>query len=616
MLIKQLSQPFQYKKIQLHEKTVQQKSKPKHVFKTLKRIWNYLAKEKVILLCVVLFVLISSALGLLGPYMVGMAIDDYIVTQQYEGLKTLLLGLFCIYVMYSLAIFLQNFLMVGVAQKTVYTLREELFNQFHYLPISFFDKRQHGELMSRVTNDIDNINNTLNSSFVQIISSIVTLTGTVTVMLMLSPILTVITMTIIPLMFFGMRWITNRTGPLYKIQQHDLGDVNGYVEEIISGQHIVKTFSQEHRVIQTFKQKNKALQLSGFWSMTFSGFIPKVMNMLNFLSFGLIALFGGLLALHDILTVGVIVIFIEYARQFTRPLNELSNQFNILLSAIAGAERVFHVIDETQEEEDEKSAKDIATTKGHVVFDQVSFAYEKELILKDISFEAKPGQTIAFVGHTGAGKTTLINLISRFYNCSSGKILLDGIDIKNIKRYSLRSHMAFVLQDPFLFHGTIKENIRYGRLDATDEEVILAAKHANAHDFIMELPDGYDTILDQSGSGISQGQKQLLTIARALLKEPSILILDEATSTIDTITEIKIQEALQRLMKDRTSFVIAHRLNTIQNADLIIMLENGRIIEQGNHQELLKKKGKYYELYQEQAKNDPVYFQEMYQYNK
>lgn len=602
MLIKQLSQPFQYKKIQLHEKTVQQKSKPKHVFKTLKRIWNYLAKEKVILLCVVLFVLISSALGLLGPYMVGMAIDDYIVTQQYEGLKTLLLGLFCIYVMYSLAIFLQNFLMVGVAQKTVYTLREELFNQFHYLPISFFDKRQHGELMSRVTNDIDNINNTLNSSFVQIISSIVTLTGTVTVMLMLSPILTVITMTIIPLMFFGMRWITNRTGPLYKIQQHDLGDVNGYVEEIISGQHIVKTFSQEHRVIQTFKQKNKALQLSGFWSMTFSGFIPKVMNMLNFLSFGLIALFGGLLALHDILTVGVIVIFIEYARQFTRPLNELSNQFNVLLSAVAGAERVFAIIDHDKEEIDETKAIELEDTKGHFKFNQVSFSYDDSPTLTDISFEAKPGQTVAFVGHTGAGKTTIMNLLTRFYNYNQGEILLDGIELKNIKRTSLRSHMAFVLQDTFLFQGSIRENIRYGRLDATDEEVIVAAKRANAHEFIQQLPEGYDTILDQSGAGISQGQKQLLAIARAFLAEPAILILDEATSNIDTITELKIQEALKTLMEGRTSFVIAHRLNTVQEADQIIMLQNGRVIERGTHEELIKRKQHYYQLYKNQLK--------------
>ncbi len=315
----------------------------------------------------------------------------------------------------------------------------------------------------------------------------------------------------------------------------------------------------------------------------------------------MIAFVGGVLVITSdgsLVTVGTIVIFTEYARQFTRPLNELSNQFNLLLSAIAGAERVFQVMDETGEEIDEKDAVEIPDTKGHLVFNQVSFGYESAKILNDISFEARPGETIAFVGHTGAGKTTIINLISRFYNYNSGQITLDGIDIKKIKRSSLRKHMAFVLQDTFLFHGTIRENIRYGRLEATDEEIEQAAKDANAHDFILSLQDKYDTVLDQEGSGISQGQKQLLTIARALLAEPKILILDEATSNIDTVTELKIQEALKRLMKERTSFVIAHRLNTIREADEIIMLENGEIMEQGNHQELMNLQRKYYQLYQ------------------
>lgn len=596
----QFKQPFQYEKIPLNHVKVKKAERTDNAFDTVKRIWRYLAKEKLKLSLVILMVIISSAFGLLGPYLVGMAIDDFIVQKEVAGLALLLVWLIIIYLIHSVAIFMQNYWMIGVAQTTVFTLRKDLFEQFHRLPISFFDKRQQGELMSRVTNDIDNINNTLNQSVIQIFASIITLIGTLSVMLILSPLLTAITMLIVPIMFFGMKWITKRTGPLYKIQQKDLGNLNGYVEEIASGQHIVKTFSQEARVTREFAEKNDALRLSGFWSLTFSGFIPKVMNMLNFLSFALIALFGGILVLttDGLVTIGVIVIFTEYARQFTRPLNELSNQFNILLSAIAGADRVFAVIDEEVEEIDEQDAIELSQTNGRFEFKNVGFSYDETPILKNINFTANPGQMIAFVGQTGAGKTTIVNLISRFYNYDSGEILLDGIDIKDIKRSNLRSHMAFVLQDTFLFQGTIRENIRYGRLDATDEAVIAAAKQANAHSFIERTPEGYDTILDESGGSISQGQKQLLTIARAMIANPSILVLDEATSNIDTITELKIQEALGRLMDGRTSFVIAHRLNTIQRADEIILLENGEIIERGTHEELMKLQNNYFKLYQ------------------
>ncbi|WP_040979718.1 ABC transporter ATP-binding protein [Oceanobacillus jeddahense] len=596
-----LKAAFQYKRIDLSKVNTADSKKAENMGATLKRIWNYLKMEKGKLILVIFMVLISSMFALLGPFLVGMSIDHFIAIGQINGLGLLLLGLVFVYIIHSLSLFLQNFWMVDIAQQTVYTLRKNLFEQFHQLPISYFDQRQHGELMSRLTNDIDNINNTLNQSVIQIFASVLTLLGTVSIMLYLSPILTAITMSIIPVMYLAMRWITKRTGPLYKLQQRDLGEVNGYVEEIVSGQHVVKTYSQEDYVIDQFEQRNKSLQNTGFWALTISGFIPKIMNTLNFLSFAMIAFVGGVLVITSdgaLVTVGTIVIFTEYARQFTRPLNELSNQFNLLLSAIAGAERVFQVMDETKEEIDEKDAIEISDTKGHLVFDHVGFGYEKAKILNNISFEAKPGETIAFVGHTGAGKTTIINLISRFYNYDSGQILLDGVDIKTIKRASLRKHMAFVLQDTFLFHGTIRENIRYGRLDATDEEIEQAAKDANAHDFIISLQDQYDTVLDQDGSGISQGQKQLLTIARALLAEPKILILDEATSNIDTVTELKIQEALTRLMEGRTSFVIAHRLNTIREADNIIMLENGNIMEQGSHEELMKQQGKYFNLYQ------------------
>ncbi|QKY68632.1 ABC transporter ATP-binding protein [Lentibacillus sp. CBA3610] len=603
----QFKRPFQYKKIPIDDLRIQQEKdktdRARNTAGTIKRIWSYLAREKMMLLLVIFMVLISSAMSLAGPYMVGMAIDDFIVTREVSGLGMLLIWLLIIYVFHSLAVFLQNYWMVGIAQNTVYSLREELFRQFHRLPIAFFDKRQHGELMSRITNDIDNINTTLNQSVIQIFASILTLIGTVVVMLALSPLLTLITMTIIPMMFMAIRWITRRTGPLYKLQQQHLGELNGYVEETVSGQHVIKTFSQEKRVIREFKTHNENLQHSGFWAQTFAGFIPKVMNMLNFLSFGLIGLAGGIFAIEGIITVGVIVIFTEYARQFTRPLNELSNQFNILLSAVAGAERVFNIIDEEQEETAESTAIELESTDGRLTFDKVSFAYDETPILKQISFTADPGQTVAFVGHTGAGKTTIINLISRFYNYDLGSIKLDGIDVKHIKRSSLRKYMAFVLQDAFLFHATIRENIRYGRLNATDAEIVEAAKNTNAHDFISRLPNGYDTVLDQDGSGISQGQKQLITIARAIMADPSMLILDEATSNIDTVTELKIQDALKRLMHNRTSFVIAHRLNTIQEADKIIMLENGEIIEQGSHESLIKQQGHYYHLYKEQLRN-------------
>lgn len=593
-----LKEPFTHEKIALDNIKEDEKSRARNAWGTVKRIGTYFGDNRLALTLVILMVIASSLLGLLGPYLVGVAIDDFIVTKESSGLLLLLGSLLVIYIFHSLAIFLQNFWMVGIAQNIVYKLRKQLFEHFHQLPISFFDTRQQGELMSRVTNDIDNINNTLNESIIQVFASVITIVGTIAVMLWLSPLLTLITMSIIPLLLIGMRWITKRTGPLFKIQQQNLGELNAYIEEITSGQQIVKTFAQEERVKEEFAEKNEALQQSGFWALTIGGLIPKVMNTLNFISFTLIALFGGLLAIKGHITVGVIVIFSEYARQFTRPLNELSNQFNILLSAVAGAERVFSIIDEDIEEVDEQDAIEISEPGGHFEFTDVSFAYDERPVLENINLEAKPGETVAFVGHTGAGKTTLINLISRFYDYNSGEIYLDGTPLSTIKRASLRSHMAFVLQDTFLFETTIRENIRYGRLEATDEEVIEAAKLANAHDFISRLPDGYDTMLDEASTTLSEGQKQLLTISRAMIADPTILILDEATSNIDTVTELLIQDSLKRLMENRTSFIIAHRLNTIRQADQIIMLEHGKIIERGTHESLLDKKGHYYRLYQ------------------
>ncbi|MGX1266195.1 ATP-binding cassette subfamily B multidrug efflux pump [Rossellomorea marisflavi] len=582
-------------------KTLGKNDKAKDMKGTLRRIWDYLSRQRMLLYMVIAMVIISSAASLLGPFLIGKAIDDYIVAREVTGLGRLLIALILIYILHSISVWFQNYWMIGIAQETVHRMRKDLFHQLHQLSIPFFDKRKHGELMSRVTNDIDNVSATLNSSFIQIISSFLTLLGTISVMLWLSPLLTLITLTVVPLMVFGMKWITKRTGPLFKEYQGNIGELNGYIEETISGHSIIKTFSREDTAIQEFREKNEKLRKAGFWADTYSGFIPKLMNVLNNLSFAVIAGIGGLFAIRGYITIGVIVIFAEYARQFTRPLNELANQYNTLLSAIAGAERVFQIIDEEPEAVDEGDAVELSGVTGEVVFDHVSFGYsEDEMILDDVSFVISPGETVALVGPTGAGKTTITNLISRFYERNAGDILIDGVDLSSVKRKSLRSHMGFVLQDSFLFQGSILENIRYGRLDATDEEVREAAKLANAHSFIRKLPGGYHTVL-REGS-ISQGQKQLLSIARAILSDPSILVLDEATSSIDTITEMKIQEALKRLMEGRTSVVVAHRLNTIRQADQILVLDGGKIIERGSHDHLIKLGGFYAGLYHSQLK--------------
>lgn len=638
---------------------------------TIKKLWRYLAVHRWMLFLVLFMVIVNSAMGLLGPYVLGLSIDN-LIYEQGDGIVQLILLLGGTYLLLSVSALLQNYWMIGISQKTVYALRGDLFRHLHKLPVDFYVKRRHGDLMSRVTNDIDNVSTTLNSAFIQIISSVLTFAGMLVFMLWLSPILTAVTLLIVPLMFAGMKWITSRTGRLFKEQQRHLGDLNGYVEETISGQRVVKLFTQEKRVIEDFMDKNRRLRDASYWAQVYSGFIPKLMNVLNNGSFALIAGVGGWLALRDVVSVGIIVVFAEYSRQFTRPLNDLANQFNTLLSAVAGAERVFEVMEETPEfdMEDERDgregAKDtkgaegtegaegtkgaegsegtsaatsvattaVATTaesaksagasagsaatssislqqlqhleyvKGEIRFENVGFSYEKgdgkAETLQDINLVVKPGETLALVGPTGAGKTTITSLLARFYDAQEGRILIDGHDIRTIERNSLRSHMGFVLQDTFLFEGTIRENIRYGRLDATDEEVVEAARLANAHSFIMQLPMQYDTVLGSDATDISQGQRQLLAIARAILADPAILILDEATSSIDTITEIKIQEALYRLMEGRTSIVVAHRLNTIQNADQIVVLHHGKIIERGSHESLLAQRGFYYDLYQSQ----------------
>lgn len=557
---------------------------------TLKRILDFVAEQKILLFAVLLLVVISSALALIGPFIIGRLIDQFIDGSSLSQLQYWLYGLAVIYLLYSLASYFQNYWMVSIAQQTVFRIRTQLYGHFFKLPLRFFDKRKHGELMSRATNDIETISATLNSAFIQVVSSILTLTGTVAVMLWLSPALTLITMLIVPLMFYSMRWITKRTSLLFKQQQAAIGEMNGLIEESITGQHVVKAFSQENEMLRQFDEKNTRIRTVGFWALTYSGFIPKVMNTLNSLSFAIVAFAGGLFAFYGHISIGTIIIFTEYARQFTRPLNDLANQFNTVLSALAGAERVFLIMDEKAD----KTVGEDVEILGNVRFQNVSFQYDSQAsspTLSNVSFEVKAGQSVALIGQTGAGKTTIMQLLTGLYEKTEGKIVFDDMDIEEISKASLRSQMAFVLQDPFLFEMSIKENIRYGKLDATDEEIYEAAKKANAHSFIEKLPEKYDTILSADGSQISQGQKQLLSIARAFVADPKILLLDEATSSIDTVTELHIQEALEKLMENRTSFIIAHRLNTIRKVDYVIVLNQGKIIEQGKRQQLIEKQG-------------------------
>lgn len=590
-----------------HHGMFAQKVKPKDAKKTMARLWRYLSVQKKKLLAVFVFVILSSLFSLAGPYLIGKAIDKYIMPKNFDGLFNIVILMLAAYIGGVLSTLFQNYIMIGVSQETVKNLRQDLFHKLQSLPLSFFDRRPHGELMSRLTNDVDNVNNTLNHSITAIFSSFITFVGTLTLMLYLSPLLTAISMVIIPVMFFITRQISGRTRKLFKQQSEALGMLNGFIEETISGQKVVKVFNREEKEIAEFEECNIRLKKIGIKAQIFSGTVGPTMNLLNNSSFALVAGVGGWLGVKGIITVGVIASFTNYVKQFTRPLNELANQYNAIQSAIAGSERVFEVLDEEPEPRDEALAVELKNIAGEVKFKDVHFSYKKDNpILKDVNLKVKPGQTIALVGPTGAGKTTIVNLLTRFYDLDKGAILVDGHDIRDIKRNSLRASLGIVLQDTYLFSDTVRENIRYGRLDATDEEVERAAKLANADIFINRLPQGYDTLLTEDGGNLSQGQRQLLSIARAILADPAILILDEATSSVDTRTELHIQEAMLNLMEGRTSFVIAHRLSTIREADLILVINGGEIIERGNHEELLAAKGFYYNLHNSQFRREAV----------
>ncbi|WP_216624470.1 ABC transporter ATP-binding protein [Paenibacillus foliorum] len=568
---------------------------------TLSRLWQYLRKQRKSLILVIILTSLSTVSALLGPYLIGISIDRYIIPRNYDGLLWLCLTLFAIYVFGAALSWIQSYVITGLSQRTVFELRRDLFEHLQKLPLPYFDSKTHGELMSRTTNDIENVTNTLNQSVTQLLTSVLTLVGAIIMMLSLNLWLTLLSLLIIPLAMGMTGQIAKRTRRFFSGQQQSLGELNGFIEETVSGQRVVKTFNHEEKAIEDFHKINTKLRESGNKAQILSGFIGPVMNVINNTSYAMIAAVGAWMAIQGMTSIGIIVAFLNYSKQFGRPINELANQFNMIQSGIAGAERVFEVMDVKPEFDAANGGKELGQVRGEVVFDDVSFSYKKDTpTLKNVSLTAKPGETIALVGPTGAGKTTIVNLLTRFYDIDSGSITIDGEDIRSLEKNSLRQQLGIVLQDAYLFSDTIRENIRYGRLDATDEEVEVAAKLANADSFIHKLPQGYDAQLTAEGGNLSQGQRQLLTIARAILADPAILILDEATSSVDTRTEMHIQEAMNSLMKGRTSFVIAHRLSTIREADQILVLNGGEIIERGNHQELLAAKGFYYNLYTSQ----------------
>jgi len=575
--------------------------KPHNLYGTIKRLWRYFGNERKLLIFLILLSILDTSIVLAVPYALGRAIDAISLSSASVNfsLLSMIAAILCaVLVIDTVISFMQSWVIAGVSQRIIKSFRTSLFAKLQKLPIVFFDTSTHGDLMSRLTNDIDNVSITISQSTVQVISGFLTVVGSVILMLVLSPMLTLAAVIALPLSFIGTRIISKKTTPFFKDQQEELGSLDGNLEETISGLRVIKAFNHEDEVISQFEILNQRLLNVGLKAQIWSGFLFPLMNVLNNLTLAIVSLAGGYLAISGAISIGVITSFIGYSRQFSRPLAEFANVFNTLQSAAAGAERVFEILDQNEEEKDVAEAKELTAPKGDVVFDNVSFYYREDVpIIKNISFEVKSGSSIAIVGPTGAGKTTIVNLLARFYDVNSGRILIDGTDIREYSRESLRRCFGIVLQETYLFSGSINDNIKYGNPDATNEEVIEAAKIANAHRFISRMPNGYDTVLSESGSNLSQGQKQLLAIARAVLINPSILILDEATSSVDTRTELNIQKAMLNLMKGRTSFIIAHRLSTIRDANTIIVIDNGEIVERGNHDSLLKLKGVYYNLY-------------------
>jgi ATP-binding cassette subfamily B multidrug efflux pump len=591
--------------------------KPKDFAGTLKRLLAYFRPYRNALIVILACAVLGTAFNIAGPKIMGQ-----VTTKLFEGIIAkfaaarlgqpapsidfgfigrVILILIGLYLVSALFNYIQQYQMAGISQKIVFDMRSDINEKLSRLPLKFFDSRTHGEIMSRVTNDIDTVGTTLQQSLTQLVSSICTILGVLIMMLTISPVLTLITLVTLPVSFLATANIARLSQRNFAAQQKELGILNGHVEEMFTGHKIVKAFGHERKAIEVFDGINSRLYIAGWKAQFVSGIIMPLMNFVNNIGYVLICVVGGIMVANKVLKLGDIQAFIQYSRQFTMPIAQTANIVNVLQSTIACAERVFEILDEIEEIPDREDALVIGSPRGEVSFEDVTFGYKEDvLLMKDLNIHVSQGQTIAIVGPTGAGKTTLVNLLMRFYEIGGGRIAVDGVDIRDLERGRLRTMFGMVLQDTWLFNGTIKENIAYGRENATVQEIVEAARTAHADHFIRALPEGYDTVLNEEASNISQGEKQLLTIARAILSNPAILILDEATSSVDTRTEVYIQKAMKELRKGRTSFVIAHRLSTIRDAELILVMNNGSIIETGNHAQLLAKGGFYAELYNSQ----------------
>jgi len=573
----------------------------------LQRLLPYLWPFKWMLILVLAFVLVYTVLGLIGPYLMGVAIDKFIATKDSAGLARIALWMLVIYLLNNLFQAVSAWLMSDVSQRALKQLRKDLFGHMQSLPIGYFDSNPAGDLMSRLTNDIDAINQAVSQNVTSLLASVLSLGGILIAMFVLDKWLALASLLVVPIMFWFTEFVAKYTRRGFRDLQKQLGGLNGVMEEAISGQKVVKAFRRNESALATFRQSNSAVFRAGVLANSYAMLLMPLTNVLGNFFVIVLAGLGGWLALQGLVSVGIIATFINYGQNFVQPLRQLANMYNSIQAALAGAERVFEIMDTAPEIDEALISSSGKMIQGHVEFEQVNFGYRPgSMIIKDMNLNARAGETVALVGPTGAGKTTIINLLTRFYEINSGSIKIDGTDIREMRKADLRRQLGLVLQDTFLFSGTVLDNIRYGRLEATDEECIQAAKVADADHFIRQLPHGYHTPLSERASNLSQGQRQLLAIARAILADPAILILDEATSSVDTRTEARIQNSLLRLMKGRTSFVIAHRLSTIRDADQVLVIRDGEIVEKGNHQGLLDLRGFYYQLYVSQFKGQAI----------